>query len=84
MRFIHLSEFHFTEKTYPKSKFHSSRHRPCEKKVSIVVENGLMGSGMDWRYNLEKNLLFQSELFHGFHRGEIDFPAYNQCEHFQL
>ena len=36
MRFIHLSEFHFTEKTYPKSKFHSSRHRPCEKKVAIV------------------------------------------------
>ena len=84
MHSLHTSEFHFTEKTCPKSKFHSSRQRPCEKKVAIVVENGLMGGGMDWRYNLEKNLLFQSELFHGFHRGEIDFPEYNQCEHFQL
>ena len=78
MRFIHLSEFHFTEKTYPKSKFHSSRHRPCEKKVAIVWKMDLWE--VEWTedmYNLEKNFLFQSELFHGFHRGEIDFPAYH-------
>ena len=32
-----------------------------------------MGSGIHWRYNLEKNLLFQSELFHGFHGCEVYF-----------
>ena len=57
---------------------------PTRKKVFLVVENGLMGSGMDLRYDLEKNLLFQSKLFHWLHRGKIDFPEYDQCGHFQL
>ena len=85
LRSIHLSEFHFTEKKLAQNQSSIPQGTvPARKKVSIVAENGLMGSGIHWRYNLEKNLLFQSELFHGFHRGEIDFPAYNQCEHFQL
>ena len=49
---------------------------PARKKVSIVAENGLMGSGIHWRYNLEKNLLFQSELFHRFHRCEVNFSEH--------
>ena len=60
MRFIHLSEFHFTEKTYPKSKFHSSRHRPCEKKVAIVVENGLMGSGAGVSKSSKNGVFYKS------------------------
>ena len=81
-----LGEFHFTEeKKLAQSQSSIPQGSvPTRKKVFLVVENGLMGSGMDLRYDLEKNLLFQSKLFHGLHRGKIDFPEYDQCGHFQL
>ena len=77
MHSLHLVNFTLLKKLAQSQSSTPQGSVPKRKKVFIVVENGLMGSGMDWRYDLEKNLLFQSELFHGFHRGEIDFPEYN-------